>query len=174
MSVPERLGYRHRRPNAVFRAMRAIASTRWGAWLFSRSIRPIDDLLLRLTKGKVTAPGLLAGLPVVSVTTTGARSGRPRTVPLVGVPVGGELAIIGTNFGQVPTPAWYYNLRANPDAEVSYRGARVAVHAREVVGAERDDIWRIATEVYVGYAAYRRRITGRDVHIMMLAEREEE
>ncbi|MGI9624154.1 MAG: nitroreductase family deazaflavin-dependent oxidoreductase, partial [Acidimicrobiales bacterium] len=62
-----------------------------------------------MTGGKTTVPGLLAGLRVVMLTTTGAKSGEPRTMPLVGIPSDGDLAVIGSNFGQGPTPGWVYN-----------------------------------------------------------------
>jgi deazaflavin-dependent oxidoreductase (nitroreductase family) len=165
------LGYHHREPNVFHRAVRAVASTKYGAAFFSRVLRWMDDALLRVSKGKVTGPGVLAGLPTVTVTAVGARSGRPRTVPLVATPVDGGLALVGSNFGQRATPAWYHNLRANPDAEVSYRGRHAKVRAREAFGAERDAIWERACEIYAGYAAYKRRITGREVHIMVLEPR---
>jgi deazaflavin-dependent oxidoreductase (nitroreductase family) len=168
VTLAAQLGYRHRPPNALQRAVRRVASTKYGAAFFSKVARWMDDVLLRVSKGRMTGPGVLAGLPTVFVTATGARSGQPRTVPLVGIPVGDALALIGTNFGQRSTPAWYHNLRANPDAEVSYRGRHARVRAREAVGAERDAIWRQGVETYAGYAAYQRRITHRDVHVMVL------
>ena len=66
----------------------------------------IDRPLHRWTGGRLTAPGLLAGLPVIMVTTTGARSGLARTMPLAGIPVADDLAVVGSNFAQARTPAW--------------------------------------------------------------------
>ncbi|MGB6579285.1 MAG: nitroreductase/quinone reductase family protein [Streptosporangiaceae bacterium] len=59
-------------------------------------------------------PGVLAGIPVLSVTMTGVRTGQRRTVPLLGVPAGEDIAVIGTRFGQPRTPGWYHNMRADP------------------------------------------------------------
>ena len=66
------------------------------------------------------------------LTTTGACSGQPRTVPLVGVPVEDGVAIVGTRFGSPHHPAWYHNLLANPHAEMERDGTKSAVVARSV------------------------------------------
>ncbi len=92
----------------------------------------------RMSRGQVTLAGMAAGIPVLTITTTGARSGRRRTTPLLGVPFGGDIAIIGTNFGQPGTPGWYYNLRAQPRAEATYRDRSVAATAREAAAADAD------------------------------------
>lgn len=91
-----------------------MASTRPGAWAFSKSIAPVDRLLFKVTKGRWTTPEILAGLPVIMVTTTGRKSGERRTSPLVGVPVGDDLAIVGTNFGQPRTPGLGLQPRGGP------------------------------------------------------------
>jgi deazaflavin-dependent oxidoreductase (nitroreductase family) len=129
----------------------------------------IDKGLLRLSRGSVTASGLLAGVPVLTVTTTGARTGLRRTTPLVGVPVGDDIAVIGTRFGQRGTPGWYYNLRAEPRAEVSFRQAHVSAVAREADADEGQAIWARARTIYAGYEAYAQRIKDREIHIMVLS-----
>lgn len=111
----------------------------------------------------------MAGIPVITVVTTGARTGQRRATPLLGVPAGDDLAIIGTRFGQRGTPGWYYNIRASPAAEVSYRGKSVTVAAREAAGKEWQDIWERARKIYAGYEAYARRIQDRQIHIMVLS-----
>jgi deazaflavin-dependent oxidoreductase (nitroreductase family) len=107
-------------------------------------------------------------LPVITLATIGARSGRRREVPLVGVPSGDRLAVIGTSFGQRRTPAWYFNLRAEPRAEVGYRGRTVAVVAHEAEGDERQAIWDRGCQLYAGYQAYARRLDHRQIHVMVL------
>ncbi len=168
MGVASELGYRHRPANRFRRLMRAFASTRFGAWTFSRSLAPSDRLVRRLSQGRASVPELLAGLPVLFLTTTGRRSGRPRTSPLIAVPVDDDLAVLGTNFGQAPTPAWVLNLEADPTAHLAFQGAEVDAVARPATDAERERIWADATDVYAGYAAYRRRIAGREVRIFVL------
>ena len=135
--------------------------------MFSKVLRHLDRVLARIGKGR-TVPELFAGLPVLFVTTTGARSGAPRRSALVGVPVGDDLALVGTNFGQHPTPNWYYNLRAHSAATVAFHERSIAVCAREAAADERDGILRAARAVYTGYGAYQQRITGRTIPIMVL------
>lgn len=89
-------------------------------------------------------------------------------MPLIGVLSGDSLAVIGTRFGQRNTPGWYFNLRAQPRAQVAYRGKTIDVTAREAEGEEGEDIWARARQIYPGYEAYARRIQGRPIHIMVL------
>jgi deazaflavin-dependent oxidoreductase (nitroreductase family) len=167
-SLIDLLGYRLPQPLAWQRALRAVAASRPGSWLFSRVLPRVDRLLLRMSGGRLAVPALAAGIPVLTLVTTGARSGAPRTTPLLGIPHGDEIAVIGTQFGQPGTPSWYFNLRAHPRAEVHYRGRSAAAVAREVEGDEWDAVWRRACSFYAGYAAYARRIKGRPIHIMAL------
>lgn len=164
----EQLGYRIPEANRLQRLVWTVSSSRPGAWLFARTLHHIDRLVLRLTRGRATAPGVLAGLPVITLATTGARSGQRREVPLVGVPSGDQIAVIGTRFGHRRTPGWYFNLRAHPQAEVGYRGRTVPVIAREAEGDERQAAWARGCELYAGYQAYARRIDHRQIHVMVL------
>ena len=141
MGTVEDLDYRIPQPSAMQRGMRALASSRPGAWVFSRSMPHLDKLLLRGTKGRVTMPGVAAGLPVLILITRGAKTGALRSSPLLGIPHGDDLAVIGTHFGQPGTPAWYFNLRADPSAEVVYRDKRVPVRARESRRRQWQTIW---------------------------------
>ncbi len=168
MGVLQRLGYEVTPANAAQRAMQKVAATKPMAWAFQKTLYPIDKRLFRWTKGKVTVPGIVAGLPVILLTTTGRRSGEPRTMPLLGVPIGDDLAVIGTNYGTTHTPGWVYNLEADPSATVEYRGTRVDVTARPADDTEYDIAFDLAAAVYAGYAAYRERITDREVRVFVL------
>ena len=130
MGLAADLGYRHRPANAAQRGVQALGSSRAGAWFFSRTLRHLDDAVARVSRGRRSAPQLLAGLPVLDLTTTGRRSGRPRNSHLISIPVGEDLAVLGTNFGQPATPAWVLNLEADPRATVTYRGRTLSVTAR--------------------------------------------
>src|SRR5579862_9159160 len=169
MGIIQALGYEARKPNAFHVAMQHIAASRPGAWLFSKTVHQMDSALLRLSRGRATLPGVMAGLPVVTVTTTGARTGQRRSVPLVGVPAGEDIAVIGTRFGQLRTPGWYHNMRADPEVEVTYQNRTVKAVAREADDAERQAIWDRARKIYLGYEAYSRRIKNRHIHIMILS-----
>ena len=94
--------------------MRAIAGSKPGAVFFSKTIQPIDGAVQRLTGNSSTATELLAGLPVVYLTTVGRTSGPPRRTPLIALPIGDDLALLGTNFGGKRTPGWVFNLEAEP------------------------------------------------------------
>ena len=162
------LGFEHRGANAVQRALQRVASTRAGAWTFAKTITPVDRLLYRVTRGRLTGPQVLAGLPVIMVTTTGRRSGEDRTAPLVGVPIDGDLAIIGTNFGQRHTPGWVLNLEADPAATIGYRDRTVPALARPATDDERSRALHDAAVIYPGYDAYQERITGRTIRVFVL------
>ena len=152
------LGYAHATGNPVHRVVRWGAGTRAGGWVFSRVLRHLDDVVGRLTGGRHSAPGLLAGLEVLDVTTTGRRSGRRRTSHLIATPYDGGLALLGTNFGQAATPAWALNLEADPRATLTYRGATREVVARAATPAEAEEVVALASRSYPGYARYRQRV----------------
>jgi F420H(2)-dependent quinone reductase len=120
MGIVQELNYAIPRPTALQRASWHLSSSRPGAWIFARTLPHIDRAVLRLSRGRATFAGLASGIPVLTITTTGVRSGLRRTSPLLGVPFGDDIAIIGTDFGQATTPGWYYNLRADPPAEVAF------------------------------------------------------
>jgi deazaflavin-dependent oxidoreductase (nitroreductase family) len=169
MTLTETLEYRVPRPNVAQRAMWKVSSSRPGAWLFAKTLHHMDKLVMRLTRGRLTLPPFLAGIPVINLVTTGAKTGKRRAMPLLGVPTeDDQLAVIGTRFGQHGTPGWYFNLMAGGPAEVEYRGRSVPVKAREAGGAEWDAIWARGRGMYAGYEAYARRIKDRAVHIVVL------
>lgn len=169
VGIASDLGYEHRRPNAFQRGMQALGSSKGGAWMFSRTLQPMDRAVRALSRGRASAPGLLAGLPVLWVTTTGRKSGQPRTAPLIAVPVGDDgLALLGTNFGQAGTPAWVLNLEADPALRVGFGGQERAAVARPATDVERDEVWSRSRGVYGGYEKYQERISGRTVRIFVL------
>ena len=111
---------------------------------------------------------LIAGLPILMLTTTGAKSGKARTVPVVGLPVEGGVAIIASNYGQERHPAWFYNLSKNPEAEVGMDEHTWKVRAVEVEGERREMVWQEALKVYPGYSTYEKRAAHRPIHVFVL------
>jgi deazaflavin-dependent oxidoreductase (nitroreductase family) len=168
MGLAAELGYTFSRPRLLQRLVQRFAATTAGGWVFSRTLRHLDDVVTRVSGGRTSAPALLAGLPVLEVTTTGRRSGRRRTSHLIAVPLGDDLALLGTNFGQPRTPAWVLNLEADERATVCYRDRSVDVAARAATPAEADEVMLSADGVYPGYRRYRERVTGRRVRIFVL------
>jgi deazaflavin-dependent oxidoreductase (nitroreductase family) len=168
MPLADDLGYRVRRPHAFQRLVQSFASTRPGAWFFSKVLHHLDDLVVKVSKGRTSAPEVLAGLPVVDVTSIGRKSGLPRRSHLIAVPIDGTLALLGTNFGQPSTPAWVLNLEANPRATVTYRRRTLEATARPATDDERARVLAGSAQVYGGYLKYQQRITGRRLRIFLL------
>ena len=112
--------------NAIQRLLRRFAASGPGSWLFARILHHIDRPVYRLTGGRHTFAALVSGLPVVMLTTTGARSGLQRTVPVLGLPTSDGIAVIASNYGQAHDPAWCHNLRADPAGEIAVDGERRA------------------------------------------------
>jgi deazaflavin-dependent oxidoreductase (nitroreductase family) len=155
------LGYRIGPPTALQRFTQTCASTRAGAWFFAKSLRHLDDLIGRVSRGRTSAPELLAGLPVLDIVTTGRRSGTPRRTHLIAVPYADTLALLGTNFGQTSTPAWVLNLEADPHLSVTHRGVTVQSVARPASTDEHAAVLAASARVYGGYLKYQGRITRR-------------
>jgi deazaflavin-dependent oxidoreductase (nitroreductase family) len=168
MGLAADLGYHHRRANLLQRGVQTVTSTRPGAWLMSRLLTRADVAATRLSRGRVSLPRMLAGLPVLVLTSTGRRSGQPRSTHLIAVPLDDTVALLGTNFGQTTTPAWVLNLEADPRASVTYDGVTREVVAREATEEERSRILAGSRSVYGGYAKYQQRITGRRLRMFVL------
>lgn len=162
------MGQLSHRPNAAHRAFHVFARTPAGSWLFARIAHHLDGPVLRLSRGRYSLTSMLAGLPVVMVTTIGAKSGQPRSLPLVAIPDGDNVILIASNFGQKHHPAWYYNLRAHPQVHLTYEGHTVAYTAREMAGDERERCWQRAVELYSGYASYKERTGERQIGVFLL------
>ncbi|SNY48595.1 nitroreductase family deazaflavin-dependent oxidoreductase [Paractinoplanes atraurantiacus] len=160
--------YDYARAGATRRAMRRVCATAPASWAFARFLHHVDRPLFRLTKGRHTFASLVTGLPVVMLTTTGARSGAPRTLPLLGLPTSEGLAVIASNWGQDRHPAWHYNLRAHPQATVVVDGQTRKVTAVLATGDRRDRIWQQGLKIYPGWTQYARRAPGRDMPIYVL------
>jgi deazaflavin-dependent oxidoreductase (nitroreductase family) len=168
MGLADDLDYRIRRPNPFQRSMQVLAASRPGAWLFSRILRHLDDVFATVTRGRASAPGVLAGIPVLDVTTTGRKSRLPRTSHLIAVPYDDTLALLGTNFGQPSTPAWVLNLEADPHATVARAGRTIHVVARAATPDEHAEVLARSEAVYGGYLKYQQRITNRRLRIFLL------
>jgi deazaflavin-dependent oxidoreductase (nitroreductase family) len=150
------------------RLVRRAAATRPGSWLFARIAHHADRLVYRWTGGRTTLAALVSGLPVVMLTTTGAKSGRRITTPILGLPEGDAVVIVGSNFGQAHHPGWYHNLRAHPRARVAIDGVAHDVEAEEVASPDRERCLQLATEVHPGFPAYVKRAAPRRIAVFRL------
>jgi deazaflavin-dependent oxidoreductase (nitroreductase family) len=128
-----------------------------------------DRLLQRLSRGRVSILDI-AGLPNLTLTVVGRKSGVPRSTPLLCVPYGDDWLIAGSYFGGPEMPLWVHNLRAAGDATITWKRERVPVAAREVEGDERADRWRVMLETWPNFAKYEER-TDRVIPVFELARR---
>ncbi|WP_091295678.1 nitroreductase family deazaflavin-dependent oxidoreductase [Micromonospora halophytica] len=143
---------------------RRLGHHRWfGATM--RLLVPADRLVGRLTRGRVVALGLV---PSLVVTTTGRRSGLPRSNPLLYVPDGDAYVVIGSNWGQRHQPGWAMNLLAEPTAEVDVKGRRLPVRAEVATGAEHDRLWQLLVTEWPAYRTYVARAGDRQIRIFRL------
>jgi deazaflavin-dependent oxidoreductase (nitroreductase family) len=140
----------------------------WVTRLVAPIVHAVDGRLLAWSGDRLCLTTPLTGLPVLRITTTGARTGRPRTHPLTGLPEGERFALIGSNFGRRRFPAWVHNLRAHPAARIHRAGGTERFAARPASAEEYDRFWRRAVALYPGYAAYARRAAPRRVPIFVL------
>jgi deazaflavin-dependent oxidoreductase (nitroreductase family) len=146
--------------------LRRLGNQRWFAAL-GRLVTPLDRRLYRLTNGRWSVIGRHE-LPSLLITTTGRKSGLPRTQPLLYATDGDEYIVIGSNWGQAHHPAWSANLIAQPSARVTLGEREFGVHATLATGAERERLWELLKRIWPGYAAYARRAEGREIRIFRL------
>lgn len=121
--------------------------------------------LYRASRGRIL--GSVAGMPVLLLTTTGRRSGKPRTTPLTFFRDGSDLVVIGSNGGADRPPDWLLNLREHPRAVVTIGHSRLQVTAATAAAEQRDRLWPGITATYAGYAAYQER-TLRQIPVVLL------
>jgi deazaflavin-dependent oxidoreductase (nitroreductase family) len=160
--------YDFRHANWLRRTVRVTAAWRPISWFYARTLHHIDRVVYRLTGGRATFVSWVGGLPIVMLTTTGARSGRRHTLPLVALPQEGRLVIIASNYGQYRNPAWYHNLRANPRVEIVFEGVSREMVARELTGEEREREYARGIEIYPGWRQYRSRASHRTIPVIEL------
>jgi deazaflavin-dependent oxidoreductase (nitroreductase family) len=127
-------------------------------------------LAYRASRGVIghRVPGL--GAPMLLLDHVGAKSGKRRTTPLLYLADGDNLALIASKGGHPRHPAWFHNLRANPETTVQVGSERRAVRARVASGEERERVWSRAVEAYGSYADYQAR-TEREIPVVVLERR---
>lgn len=132
---------------------------------WNRAFGPVHNAVYRVSKGRVAHR--VGKAPVLLLTTTGCKSGQPRTHPLFYVADGERFVVVASNAGQDHHPGWYANLRARPEGVVEVGGRRVAVRARDADEAERAEFWPRAVAIFRGYARYARK-TERQIPLVVL------
>jgi deazaflavin-dependent oxidoreductase (nitroreductase family) len=143
-----------KRRNPVQRALRWMAKGRLGGWMALNVANRIDPYLMRASRGLIKVP---SGVPTVLLTHTGAKSGKKRVTPLAYFTDGGNVVLIASQTGKPKHPAWYHNVKANPEVELWSGGRGGIYRAGEAEGRERDRLWQLATVMYPGYDEYQER-----------------
>lgn len=145
--------------------MAKLSKTSGLRWVLSQMLTPLDVML----KGSRFAPSRFGlDLPLCFLTTTGRKTGEPRTVPLLFVtPLTGGHAVAATNFGRTSHPAWALNLEAEPQATLEADGETTRVVARRVDAQEILEIWPLFDGIWPGYEEYRK-IAPRDIKVFVL------
>jgi deazaflavin-dependent oxidoreductase (nitroreductase family) len=119
----------------------------------------------RANRGRVSGP--FEGAPIVLLHTVGARSGKPRTSIMMYLADGDRYLVFASSAGADQNPAWYWNLKANPDVRIEIGEDIVDVHATELHGAERHEKYAIQAERYPGFAEYEL-MTSRTIPVIAL------
>jgi len=164
MSVPRVDPNRRRGP--LGRLFLRFVRSRPGRWWGINVATRLDPWLLRVTGGRFSTPVVL---PVAMLTARGARSGQPRTNPVLYFSDGEDVVLVASSFGRDRHPAWYHNLRANPEATLTVGRGGGRYRAHEAEGGERDRLWEAANRVYPGYDDYQRRASHRRIPVLVLS-----
>jgi deazaflavin-dependent oxidoreductase (nitroreductase family) len=158
-------------PYGRFTAWASQVANKRGLYLGRRSTR-VHVALYRGSQGRIG--GHLPGWPaarIVLVDHIGAKTGRRRTSPVMYKDLGDSIVVAGSKGGQPSHPAWYHNLRANPETTIQIGSAVREVRARVAVGEERERLWRDLVDFFPGYEFYRAHAGGREIPVVVLDPR---
>ena len=134
-----------------------------------KTMNAIHRTVYRATGGRVL--GKVAGMLALDLHTVGRKSGQPRSSMLTSpLQNGDEIVIVASRGGDPTHPAWYHNLQANPDVEVTIGGKRKPMRARVATAEERAELWPKVTSKYKGYAGYQTKTT-REIPLVILSPR---
>jgi F420H(2)-dependent quinone reductase len=134
-------------------------------WWFWERFTDLHTAAYKASHGRLG--GKAYGVPVVLIESVGRKSGKCRTHPLLSLPDGDNLVIIASKGGTDRHPAWYYNLKANPETTAWWKGEKRRVRAHEASGEERERLWRMMADAYPDYENYQRR-TERQIPVVVL------
>jgi deazaflavin-dependent oxidoreductase (nitroreductase family) len=119
----------------------------------------------RATGGRLL--GRMGRSPILLLNTIGRKSGKKRATPLLYVVEDEDFVIIASKGGTPSHPAWYLNLKANPDATVEVGNGKVRVRAEEADGEEKERLWKKMAQMYPTYDDYQKK-TKREIPLLVL------
>jgi deazaflavin-dependent oxidoreductase (nitroreductase family) len=136
-----------------------------GRWWLINVAPKLDPIVFRLSGGRLTS----VPAHILFLTHTGARTGKKRENPLTYFTDGDDLIVMASNYGRERHPAWYYNVKANPEVEARAAGRRGRYLAEITTGADRERLWALAKRLTKAYADYERRAAGRTIQVVRLS-----
>ncbi|MGW5738354.1 MULTISPECIES: nitroreductase family deazaflavin-dependent oxidoreductase [Streptomyces] len=104
---------------------------------------------------------------VLILTTTGRKSGEPRSTPLIYRPYGDDVLVVASNGGADQPPLWFRNIEANPEVQVQVKSDRYTARARTATPEEKPDMWRTMAATWPSYDDYQRK-TDREIPVVVL------
>jgi F420H(2)-dependent quinone reductase len=134
-------------------------------WWFWERFTDLHTAAYKASHGRIG--GKAYGVPVALVESVGRKSGKRRTHPLLCQPDGDNLVLIASKGGTDRHPAWYFNLKAQPETTAWWKGKERKVRARVAEGEERERLWRLMADAYPEYENYQRR-TDREIPVVVL------
>jgi deazaflavin-dependent oxidoreductase (nitroreductase family) len=134
--------------------------------VFSRTLGSLHTWLYQKTDGKIGSR-FTGGAPVMLLTTRGRKSGLPRTTPLLYLRDGERIVVVASKGGFPNHPAWYLNLKANPEVEVQIGDIKQAMRAETATAEKKAKYWPRLIAVYPPYQQYQAR-TDRDIPVVIL------
>jgi deazaflavin-dependent oxidoreductase (nitroreductase family) len=157
---------RRRKMSALELQLEKFARSPVGAWYYINVAMRVDRVLLPFTGGRVSvSPGQQVGM----LESVGAKSGQRRRTPLLFLRDDDRVVLIASKGGNVRHPAWYHNVRANPQVRfIGPRGLTGDYVARDAEGDERERLWAEAVDYYDGFATYQGRTDGRRIPVVVL------
>jgi deazaflavin-dependent oxidoreductase (nitroreductase family) len=131
-----------------------LSNNRVGYWYLTRVAPKVDATLTPATRAWLSS---VPGTPLLLITTIGAKSGKERTNPLIYWSRGDDVILVASNYGRDSHPAWLFNVKANPDVTLLFRGKRGHYRARVAESAERDGLWETCKDFIANYRSYEER-----------------
>jgi deazaflavin-dependent oxidoreductase (nitroreductase family) len=151
---------------SAFRELASRLSASRSSQAFAKWLTKVDVALQRRTNARFSLMRL-AGVDGLLLTTTGRRSGAPRSVVVQYQSVDDGYLVAGSNWGEATHPAWSSNLLAKPEAQVAIGGRVVPVVGRLVAGEERDRLWDLLVGRWPAFEGYAQR-SGREIRLFLL------
>lgn len=135
-------------------------------WWIRHVASPLDPMIFRATHGRFFSMGKTR-MPMLTITMTGRRSGRRRSVHLACLEHEGDHLVVASAMGQPRHPGWRYNLEANPEVEVQVKGERFPARAEPLTDLEKEKIWDDVRRAIPQMQVYEKR-TDRNIRVFRL------